>query len=305
MMKVNKLTKSFGRHHVVDRLSFQLETGRCMALLGPNGAGKTTTLRLMSGLLQPDSGTVHLDECPGDIRAHIGYLPQHPQFHGWMTGREFLLYAAGLSGLSKQEAGRQADWTLDRVGLEEFRNKRISRYSGGMKQRLGIAQAIIHQPKVLLLDEPVSALDPIGRREVLDLMEELKKETILLYSTHILNDAEEVSDEILLMHEGKVIESGTIEEVKSRHQMEKLTLKFSMDSESWRDYVSTWPEVKRVEIYKQTLHVYVTDSGAVRKKVLDEASRNDWPLVHFEVGRPTLEDLFIKAVKNHAVDHHL
>ncbi|MYL30302.1 ATP-binding cassette domain-containing protein [Halobacillus halophilus] len=305
MMKVNKLTKSFGRHHVVDRLSFQLETGRCMALLGPNGAGKTTTLRLMSGLLQPDSGTVHLEECPGDIRAHIGYLPQHPQFHGWMTGREFLLYAAGLSGLSKQEAGRQADWTLDRVGLKEFRNKRISRYSGGMKQRLGIAQAIIHQPKVLLLDEPVSALDPIGRREVLDLMEELKKETILLYSTHILNDAEEVSDEILLMHEGKVIESGTIEEVKSRHQMEKLTLKFSMDSESWRDYVSTWPEVKRVEIYKQTLHVYVTDSGAVRKKVLDEASRNDWPLVHFEVGRPTLEDLFIKAVKNHAVDHHL
>lgn len=305
MMKVNKLTKSFGRHHVVDRLSFQLEAGRCMALLGPNGAGKTTTLRLMSGLLQPDSGTVHLEECPGDIRAHIGYLPQHPQFHGWMTGREFLLYAAGLSGLSKQEAGRRADWTLDRVGLEEFRNKRISRYSGGMKQRLGIAQAIIHQPKVLLLDEPVSALDPIGRREVLDLMEELKKETILLYSTHILNDAEEVSDEILLMHEGKVIESGTIEEVKSRHQMEKLTLKFSMDSESWRDYVSTWPEVERVEIYKQTLHVYVTDSGAVRKKVLDEASRNDWPLVHFEVGRPTLEDLFIKAVKNHAVDHHI
>ncbi|MYL21253.1 ATP-binding cassette domain-containing protein [Halobacillus litoralis] len=305
MMKVNKLTKSFGRHHVVDRLSFQLETGRCMALLGPNGAGKTTTLRLMSGLLQPDSGTVHLEECPGDIRAHIGYLPQHPQFHGWMTGREFLLYAAGLSGLSKQEAGRQADWTLDRVGLKEFRNKRISRYSGGMKQRLGIAQAIIHQPKVLLLDEPVSALDPIGRREVLDLMEELKKETILLYSTHILNDAEEVSDEILLMHEGKVIESGTIEEVKSRHQMEKLTLKFSMDSESWRDYVSTWPAVERVEIHKQTLHVYVTDSGAVRKKVLDEASRDDWPLVHFEVGRPTLEDLFIKAVKNHAVDHHL
>lgn len=305
MMKVNKLTKSFGRHHVVDRLSFQLEAGRCMALLGPNGAGKTTTLRLMSGLLQPDSGTVHLEECPGDIRAHIGYLPQHPQFHGWMTGREFLLYAAGLSGLSKQEAGRRADWTLDRVGLEEVRNKRISRYSGGMKQRLGIAQAIIHQPKVLLLDEPVSALDPIGRREVLDLMEELKKETILLYSTHILNDAEEVSDEILLMHEGKVIESGTIEEVKSRHQMEKLALKFSMDSESWRDYVSTWPEVERVEIYKQTLHVYVTDSGAVRKKVLDEASRNDWPLVHFEVGRPTLEDLFIKAVKNHAVDHHI
>lgn len=305
MMKVNKLTKSFGGHHVVDRLSFQLETGRCMALLGPNGAGKTTTLRLMSGLLHPDSGTVHLEESPGDIRAHIGYLPQHPQFHGWMTGREFLLYAAGLSGLSKQEAGRRADWTLDPVGLKEFRNKRISRYSGGMKQRLGIAQAIIHQPKVLLLDEPVSALDPIGRREVLDLMEELKKETILLYSTHILNDAEEVSDEILLMHEGKVIESGTIEEVKSRHRMEKLTLKFSMDSESWRDYVSTWPEVERVEVYKQTLHVYVTDSGAVRKKVLDEASRNDWPLVHFEVGRPTLEDLFIKAVKNHAVDHHL
>lgn len=305
MMQVNNLTKSFGRHPVVDDVSFQLEKGRCMALLGPNGAGKTTTLRLIAGLLIPDSGTIHLEGTSGDIRAHIGYLPQHPQFHGWMTGREFLLYAARLAGLSKQEAGQQADKTLDRLGMKEFQNKRIARYSGGMKQRLGIAQAVIHTPGVLLLDEPVSALDPIGRREVLELMEELKQETLLLYSTHILNDAEEVSDEILLMHQGKMIESGSINDVKSRHPMEKLTLQFSMDTENWKDYVSAWPEVNRVEWHKQTLHLYVSDSGMVRKKVLEEASRNEWPLVHFEVGRPTLEDLFIKAVKNHAVDHHL
>src|SRR5699024_6824411 len=159
-----------------------------VALLGPNGAGKTTTLRMLSGLLKPTTGTIHIANAKKgeDVRHDIGYLPQYPVFHPWMTGKEFLTYVGQLAYLTKKEAAEKADQLLQKVAIYEARNKRIGKYSGGMKQRLGIAQAMIHDPKVLLLDEPVSSLDPIGRREVLTLMEELKQQTTLLFSTHIL-----------------------------------------------------------------------------------------------------------------------
>src|SRR5690625_6994561 len=126
--------------------------------------------------------------------------------HGWMNGKEYLIYCAKLTYIKKNKAIKKAENLLQKVGIADAKNKRISTYSGGMKQRLGIAQAIIHEPKLLMLDEPVSALDPIGRREVLTLMEELKQDMTILFSTHILSDADEISDELLLLHEGKIVE---------------------------------------------------------------------------------------------------
>src|SRR5699024_2191951 len=212
LLTVNNLTKTYDKQRAVHDVSFQFQRGKCIALIGPNGAGKTTILRTLAGLIKPTSGTIHFSQMNSnnDFRSFIGYLPQFPVFYSWMTGKEFLIYSGELALLSKDEATERAKQLLEKVGIAHAKNKRIGNYSGGMKQRLGIAQAIIHQPKLLMMDEPVSSLDPIGRREVLTLMEELKEDMTILFSTHILTDADEVSDELLLLHEGRMVESGSM-----------------------------------------------------------------------------------------------
>ncbi len=228
LIKISGLKKSFKETEVIKGIDFKLEKGKCTALLGPNGAGKTTTLRMLSGLMEPTGGSITFADAKksGDIRHLIGYLPQFPVFYEWMTGLEFLVYVGKLAGLSQKEARTRSEELLQLVGIAEAKSRRIGKYSGGMKQRLGIAQALIHRPQLVMLDEPVSALDPIGRREVLELLEGLKKETTILFSTHILNDAEEVCDEILFLHNGEIVESGTMDELRERYQQAKIDLFF-------------------------------------------------------------------------------
>ncbi|WLR47811.1 ABC transporter ATP-binding protein [Halobacillus litoralis] len=306
MIHLKNLTKKFDKEYAVKNITFDLSQGKCVALLGPNGAGKTTTLKMIAGLMHPTSGEVELSNgVSGDIRKYIGYLPQHPQFHNWMTGKEFLHFVARLSNIPKLESQKRAEQLLDRVGIADAKNRRISSYSGGMKQRLGIAQAMIHKPSVLLLDEPVSALDPIGRRDVLNLMEDLKQEATLLYSTHILNDAEEASDEILLMHKGSIVESGSLQDVKERHQVDKITLRFEGNMELYKEIVEAFPFVTHTDIQKQKLHVYVQNIAEARDVLLDLVHKEQWPLLFFEVGQTTLEDLFMKVVNEHAMADHL
>src|SRR5699024_46422 len=149
VVEVRQLQKTFKGKEAVRGLDFDLEQGKVIALLGPNGAGKTTTLRMLSGLLKPTNGTIRFSESSEeeDIRKYIGFLPQYPSFHTWMTGREFLIYVGQLAHLSKEEAKERADQLLKKVGIADAANRRIGKYSGGMKQRLGIAQAMIHQPQ--------------------------------------------------------------------------------------------------------------------------------------------------------------
>lgn len=298
LVHVQDLTKRFDAQPVVDRLSFSLEKGKCVSLLGPNGAGKTTTLRMLSGLMKPTSGTVSFEGMQGhtDIRSLIGYLPQYPVFHNWMTGAEFLTYAGRLSHLSKKEAVTRADDLLKRVGIYEAKNRRIGQYSGGMKQRLGIAQAMIHRPKLIILDEPVSSLDPIGRREVLNLIEELKEETTILFSTHILSDAEEVSDELILLHNGTLLHSGTLEALRDTHAVNRIALRFESHPESYLEAIEALPEVTRVERNGDTLLVEVRDLAVGRSSILKTAASQHWPLTSFEYGRLSLEELFMKVV---------
>lgn len=299
MLTVHQLTKQYGNQTVIDNISFSLPSGKCIALIGPNGAGKTTTIKMLTGLMRQTSGTIQFEnEQNGtDFRSIIGYLPQHPVFHHWMTGKEFLIYCAKLSYINKKKAKNHAEYLLEKVGIADAQNKRISTYSGGMKQRLGIAQAIIHQPKVLFLDEPVSALDPIGRRDVLNLMEKLKSDMTILFSTHILNDADEVSDELLLLHEGKIVESGSMNNLRHKYQTTKIELKFDDQLDKYIDILKALSTVQFTSIDRSIVHVTVTNIEDARIEILRAASEHNWPLSSFTVNQASLEDMFMKAVQ--------
>lgn len=299
LVTVHKLSKKYKDKLAVNDISFQFKAGKCIALIGPNGAGKTTTLRMLAGLLKPTTGTVQFagQDANTDIRTLIGYLPQYPVFYSWMTGLEFLIYSGKLARLSKSAATKRAHELLEKVGIAEAKNRRIGKYSGGMKQRLGIAQAIIHQPKLLILDEPVSSLDPLGRREVLTLMEALKKDMTILFSTHILSDADEISDELLLLHQGEIVESGSMNELRDKYQTSKMILSFENDPKKYQTAINQLPNVIESLIENEQVHVDVTDMTKARKEILTTASKENWPLTNFTIARASLEDMFMKVVK--------
>ena len=304
LLQVENLTKRFGETTAVDGVSFAIGEGRCVALLGPNGAGKTTTIRMLTGLLAPSSGAIAFDGMqPGeDVRALIGYLPQTPPAYGWMTGLEFLVHCGKLCGLTAKEAAEAAERLLARVGLAGAGKRRVAGYSGGMKQRLGIAQALVHRPRLLVLDEPVSALDPVGRRETMELLRELKRETTVLFSTHVLPDAEALCDDIVIMASGKVAVSGELAEVRRRHRKPVIEVRTdgSRGSGAW---VRAWAEAMRAkgvvleaEPVPDGLRLTVGDVDAARRELLGGLAAADIGVRKLEIGYSSLEDLFMKAV---------
>jgi ABC-2 type transport system ATP-binding protein len=298
LIQIKGLKKSFQGNEVIKGLDYKLEKGKCIALLGPNGAGKTTTLRMLSGLMKPTEGSISFSEAKkdGDIRHLIGYLPQFPVFYEWMSGFEFLQYVGKLAGLTSKEAEERSLELLELVGISDAKNRKVGKYSGGMKQRLGIAQAIIHRPQLVMLDEPVSALDPFGRREVLELLERLKKETTILFSTHILNDAEEVCDEILFLHNGEIVESGTMDDLRERHQQAKIDLIFRKKTEELESAFRNHRLTKSILVDGNRISVFVTNIETARKEFLTVISEKDWQLDKFEMSSMTLEDVFMKVV---------
>ncbi|MBP2078697.1 ABC transporter ATP-binding protein [Oceanobacillus polygoni] len=300
LLTVNNLTKTYDGKTAVNNVSFEFEHGKCIALIGPNGAGKTTILRTLAGLLKPSEGTIHISDTSlnDDVRKYIGYLPQYPVFHSWMTGMEFLVYSGQLALLSKKQAKDRAQVLLEKVGIADARNMRIGKYSGGMKQRLGIAQAIIHKPKLLMLDEPVSSLDPIGRREVLTLMEELKDEMSILFSTHILSDADEVSDALLLLHQGNIVESGSMTALRQKYQTSTIALEFESDLPSYQAKVNALPSISGSYLERNVLQVNATDIAIARQELLATAAKENWELVNFTLNRASLEDMFMKVVNS-------
>jgi len=204
------LTKHYRGVQALTDLTLDVPSGTVFGFLGPNGAGKTTALKVLAGLAHATTGTATINgvavSAAGEHRRELGYLAQDPRFYGWMTGRETLRYVARFRRADKN---REA-WIsslLERVGIAEAADRRTSTYSGGMRQRLGIAQALVGRPAVILLDEPVSALDPIGRKDVLDLMRELKGETTVFYSTHILDDVQRVSDHVAILDHGRLVKA--------------------------------------------------------------------------------------------------
>ena len=211
---IDRLTKQFQNKTAVDRVSLRLHSG-VFGLLGTNGAGKTTLMRMLCGILQPTSGTITFDGMDvreEGYRAILGYLPQDFGYYPEFTAMDFLLYMAALKGLSKQPAKRRANELLELVGLQDMGRKKIKTFSGGMKQRLGIAQALLNNPKLLILDEPTAGLDPKERVRVRNLIGQLGKDSIVLLSTHIVSDIEHIADEVLMMKDGNLIYHGAWDE---------------------------------------------------------------------------------------------
>ena len=211
---IDRLTKQFQNKTAVDRVSLRLHSG-VFGLLGTNGAGKTTLMRMLCGILQPTSGTITfdgLDVREEGYRAVLGYLPQDFGYYPEFTAMDFLLYMAALKGLPKRSAKRRANELLELVGLQDMGRKKIKTFSGGMKQRLGIAQALLNDPKLLILDEPTAGLDPKERVRFRSLIGQLGKDSIVLLSTHIVSDIEHIADEVLMMKDGNLIYNGAWDE---------------------------------------------------------------------------------------------
>lgn len=210
-LKADRLTKRYKNIIAADRLTFTLQKG-VTGLLGANGAGKTTLMRMLCGILAPTEGTVTYDGIPvteESYRNILGYLPQDFGYYPDFTGTDFLMYFSALKGLSKQAAKARTEELLCIVGLSDVSKKRIKSYSGGMKQRLGIAQALINRPEVLIMDEPTAGLDPQERVRFRNLIGELGKNSIVLLSTHILSDIEHIADRVIMMRSGQIIWQGT------------------------------------------------------------------------------------------------
>lgn len=209
-LSIDRLTKQYQNKIAVDRISLRLNTG-IYGLLGANGAGKTTLMRMVCGILKPTSGTITfdgIDVSEERYRSMLGYLPQDFGYYPEFTGEDFLLYMAALKGMRKPQARRKTVELLKLVSLHDVAKKKIKTYSGGMKQRLGIAQALLNQPKLLVLDEPTAGLDPKERVRFRDLIKDLGKDSIVLLSTHIVSDIEHIADDILMMKSGQLIYQG-------------------------------------------------------------------------------------------------
>ncbi|HEY8909147.1 MAG TPA: ABC transporter ATP-binding protein [Desulfosporosinus sp.] len=218
MIECKAVSRSFGAFKALDNVSFHIPSETCFGFLGQNGAGKTTVLRMLVGLLRPDQGEIFvagrslLTERE-QVKQLCGYLPQRPEFYPWLSGEEFLRLSAELVGVPTRQAKKAAGKYLATVGLTDFARRRVGKYSGGMQQRLGLAAALIGDPPVLLLDEPVSALDPQGRDEMFSLLKKLKQEKTIFLSSHILHDIEQVCDGVVIIHKGQIRAQGSLHEL--------------------------------------------------------------------------------------------
>jgi ABC-type multidrug transport system ATPase subunit len=209
-IKVDRVTKQYKNKMAVDRVSFEIGKG-VTGLLGANGAGKTTLMRMMAGILDPTGGEIDadgIDVSSEEYRALLGYLPQDFGYYPEFTARKFMMYMSALKGLGKSSAKRKTEELLELVGLSEVADKRIGTFSGGMKQRIGIAQTFINDPKILILDEPTAGLDPKERARFRNLISQIGKTNTVLFSTHIVSDLEHIADNVLIMRDGRMLFDG-------------------------------------------------------------------------------------------------
>jgi ABC-2 type transport system ATP-binding protein len=296
-LEIRNVTKSFKGRVAVSNFSMELHSGECLGLIGPNGAGKSTLIKIIADIISSSEGEVLLNgKNVSKMKREIGYLPQYPNFFPWMTAKETLMFMGQLSGLKKAELTKSISNILIKVGLNGTEDLKVSTFSGGMKQRLGIAQALLHKPSLIIMDEPVSALDPIGRREVLNLIENIKKDTTVLLSTHILSDVEEICDRFVIIKDGMKIEDTTIRELLKRNSKSKLSLEITLKDFEWINVAKNLSYVKDIEVTGNKVKVEVRNLEKNKTLLLKHALDYNVDIIKFQMYNDTLEDMFLKMV---------
>jgi len=302
------LTKQFSSSIAVNQLDLHVPKGAFCGFLGRNGAGKTTTLKMLMGLIKPTSGEIYIHGQKQEFGAShdlkIGYVPDVPNFYGYMTGAEFLRLCGDLSGISEPRRSDMVNALLKRVGLDKTKT-RISGYSRGMKQRLGIAQAMIHDPEIILMDEPISALDPIGRKDVADIIRGLKGTTVI-FSTHILADVEDICDYVVIIEKGKVLSQDTLSDLKQKHADDSLRISFYSEDDCQRFMVQAQTmfdgvhdaNIQCTKHDEYTLLVKVSSLNVISstQKVIDLLHNNHLAVKSMQAHHPSLEDIFYETI---------
>jgi len=301
------LSKSFGEVHALKSLDLQVPQKSIFAFLGPNGAGKTTTIKLLLGLLKPTSGKakifgLDIVRDSVDIRANIGYLPQDARFYEHMTARQMLEYTARFFYTGpKMEIDKRVNEMIDLVGLGGKADRPIKGFSGGERQRLGIAQAEINYPDLLILDEPAASLDPQGRRDVLEVMSRIRKYATIFYCTHILDDVQRVSDQVAIVNQGELVTQAPIEELLAGTGELTYSVTLRGDPQSAYTQVTQQPWVSGIDVSQEngqvTWQVSVRDEEAAKDQLIGLLVSNGLKVSNFSRKEQNLEDVFLNIIE--------
>jgi ABC-2 type transport system ATP-binding protein len=307
-IETNGLSKAYGAIHALQRLDLKVARNSICGFLGPNGAGKTTMIKLLLGLAQPTGGSGHvfgkdIEQENDEIRRHVGYLAQDPRFYDYMTARETLRFTARFfyAGTRAEIEKRVAE-TLELAGLADKADRRIKGFSGGERQRLGIAQAQVNNPDLLILDEPAASLDPQGRHDVLEVMEKLREHTTIFYSTHILDDVQRVSDTVVILNKGALVAQGPIEDILAWGQAAAFLLTVKGDSAAVENRLRSQPWVTGIKEMSRngrvSWQIQVSDPDLAEAQLVPLAlSGGDVTICEFGRKAQNLEDVFLSIVK--------
>lgn len=296
LLNITNLHKRFGNKEVLKGLNLTVPQNSIFGFIGKNGAGKTTTMKTILGLIKPEEGAVKVDGKKviyGKTKTnrHIGYLPDVPAFYSFMTAKEYLAFCGEIAGMDKAQIKTRSEELLSLVGLENERH-RIKGFSRGMKQRLGIAQALLGHPKLLICDEPTSALDPVGRKEILDILKSIQIETTVLFSTHILSDVERICTDVAFLDNGRISMQGKLADLKSSYRREEYLLELD-NEEDKQTLLRVFPEIKKNK--EGALTFYESEHSLF--DVLKFISTKQIALLKVQRMEPSLESLFMEVVK--------
>ncbi len=295
-LRITDLHKRFGDKTVLRGLNLSVPEHSVFGFIGKNGAGKTTAMKTVLGLLKADAGEILVSGekvTYGQTATNhgIGYLPDVPEFYPFMTAREYLLFCGEISGMNRSDREERCGELLALVGLNE-ETHRIKGFSRGMKQRLGIAQALLNRPKLLICDEPTSALDPVGRKEILEILMEVREQTTVLFSTHVLSDVERICTDVAFLNNGTVSVQGKLSDVKTKYRREEYFLETETESDL-RLLQQTFPRLRQIGRNQLSF----LESEASVSEILRFLSDRRIPLLKLERMEPTLESLFLEVIE--------
>jgi len=297
LIEIKNVNKWYGKKHIINDMNLEISKGDCVGLIGPNGAGKSTIIKMITGNISCSSGDVLYEKQPIDkLKSKIGYLPQHAHFKEWMHCEDTLILLGELSGLKGNALQSRVKEMLKLVGLEQKAKEKIATFSGGMKQRLGIAQALLHRPEFILLDEPVSALDPIGRKEVIHLIEKIRAHSTILLSTHILADAEQFCNRFIFIKEGKIIDDFHVTDFNNNyfHNLMEVEV-MSPALEVAEKLRQQFPQYE-VKTTSNLISIEFEDLWNQKDDVIRYLLNQNIKFTNVRIKRKTIEDHFIESV---------